>query len=78
MAIEIEGWEYESEAGDGHAQFVLTVNYGSQQVQIPLPGAYIPGDGPREEVEAAIEAIEGLGRALLAYADQARSSLLSP
>ena len=73
MAIEFDGWEWESSEADPMPMLWLNARYGNVDVRIPIPATALSTDSPAEEAIEAAQASERLARALLDYAQILRS-----
>jgi hypothetical protein len=70
--IEVKRARASATISDREPHWVLDVDYGAFEVQIPLPAHYLQDDDFQTQRRQSVEAMESLAEALLRYADRIR------
>jgi hypothetical protein len=70
--IEVKQVQSTMTTDDREPHWVAVVDYGSFEVEIPLPARYLITDDAQTQRRQSVEAMENLAEALLRFADQTR------
>jgi hypothetical protein len=75
--IEVKRVQASMTMSDMEPHWVVVVDYGAFEVEIPLPARYLMDDDIDTQTHEFVEAMESLAEALTRYADQTRKRSLA-
>jgi hypothetical protein len=70
--VEVKRTHASATIDDREPHWIVDVDYGAFEVQIPLPARYLQHDDWQTQRRQSVEAMESLAEALLRFADHTR------